>query len=224
MKQLPSLAGLTLLLCGTSAMAEQVQAVNYDYVEAGYKRYSDKSDFSYGGMQFTVSKRVNEFYLELNAEQFERSVNQSVTVADFGTYYSNSDVELTAYRVGGGFIFDLDSTSAVDVGLLLGKKESDYRSEYWLVRNTGITSEKSKSNGSLDADVMDLRVQYQKVLFENLALKAAVGYERLSGDAPNNLYSLLAVGYHFNQAWSVNTQYRYVDEFRDWGVNVQYAF
>ncbi|ALU45908.1 hypothetical protein [Pseudoalteromonas rubra] len=224
MKQLPSLAGLTLLLCGTSAMAEQVQAVNYDYVEVGYKRHGDQSDFSTGGMQLTVSKRVDEFYFELNAEQFERNVNQVNTVEGFDTFHTNHGVELTRYRVGGGFIFDLDSASSVDVGLLHGKMEIDYQIEYLAVRDDGVGSIKHHSSGSLDTDLWDLRVQYQNVFSNNLALKAAIGYEYLSGYAPNNLYGLVAVGYHFNKAWSVNTEYRYADEFRNWGVNLQYAF
>ncbi|WP_125780684.1 hypothetical protein [Pseudoalteromonas rubra] len=224
MKLLPSLAGLTLLLCGMNAMAEQVQTVNYDYVEAGYKRHSENSDLSLGGIQLTVSKRVNKFYVEFNAEQFDRSGTEVDPFEGIGTMYSNDEFELKQYRLGGGFIFDLDTSSAIDVGVLLGKLDLDYRSEYWTKRDDGSSSKLRYASSSSDLDYWDLRVQYQKVFFENLALKAAVGYEHLSGDAPNNLYGLLAVGYHFNHAWSVNTQYRYVDEYRNWGVNVQYAF
>lgn len=224
MKQLPSLAGLALLLFGTSAMAEQAQAVNYDYVEVGYKRHSESSDLSLGGMQLTLSKRVNEFYFELNAEQFERSGPEVDLFEGFGTMYSNDEYELNQYRLGGGFVFDLDTTSAIDVGLLLGKLELDYRSEYWTRRSDGSNSELRYASSSRDVDFWDLRVQYQTVFFDNLALKTAVGYEHLSGEAPNSLYGLLAVGYHFNEAWSVNTEYRYVDEYRNWGVNLQYAF
>ncbi|QTL37740.1 hypothetical protein [Pseudoalteromonas viridis] len=175
-------------------------------------------------MQFTLSKRVNEFYLELNAEQFDRSMTHVGSYPGYSAFTTIQGIELTRYRVGGGFIFDLDTTSAIDVGLLLSKNEYDFPTEYWATHYDGSSSNLVKASNSINVAFRDLRVQYQKVLFENLSLKAAVGYEHLSGDAPNNLYGLLAVGYHFNQAWSVNTQYRYVDEYREWGVNVQYAF
>lgn len=233
MKQLSLVAGLATLLAGAPAAAH---TINLDNVEVGYKGFAiDDKDLEpldgLAGINLAVSKRFDNLYIEgryynvsddlrvSQSDPFLRSTNPKFWTLD-------TEFEIQQYTVGAGYIHTLDETSIFDVSLHIGRVDLSLDSTLTVAYQDGSVSVRpSGASAEDDVTIYRLRGQYQTRVLENIELKAGLGYEKTTGeDGDSSPLFFVGAGYHFNSMFSVNTEYRNVDDYNTLDVNFRYSF
>ncbi|WP_054013692.1 hypothetical protein [Pseudoalteromonas sp. R3] len=233
MKQLSLVAGIVTLLAGAPAAAH---TINFDKVEVGYKRFEvdDKDLEPFGdltGINLALSKRFDNLYIEGRyynvSDDLHISENNPLTLAANQKFLTlDTEFEIQQYTVGAGYIHTLDETSIFDVSLHIGRVDLSVDSTLTFGYQDGSVSVKpSGASGEDDATIYRLRGQYQTRVLENIELKAGLGYEKTSGeDGDSDPFFFVGAGYHFNNMFSVNTEYRKVDDYNTLDINFRYSF
>ncbi|QTL37755.1 hypothetical protein [Pseudoalteromonas viridis] len=233
MKQLSLVAGLVTLLTGASAAAH---TINFDKVEVGYKRFEiDDKDIEpldvLNGFNLALSKRFDNLYMEgryYNVSDYNRVYYSDpflrATNPKFLTF--DTEFEIQQYTVGAGYIHTLDETSIFDVSLHIGRVDLSLDGTVTIGYQDGSESVRPSSESAEDdSTIYRLRGQYQTRVLENLELKAGLGFEKATGeDGDSSPLLFVGAGYHFNSKFSVNTEYRNVDDYSTLDVNFRYSF
>ncbi|RZM71227.1 hypothetical protein C3B51_22790 [Pseudoalteromonas rubra] len=233
MKQLSLVAGLATLLAGAPAAAH---TINFDKVEVGYKRFEvdDKDLEPFGdltGLNLALSKRFDNLYIEGRyynvSDDLHISENDSSGFFPDQTFLNlDTEFEIQQYTVGAGYIHTLDETSIFDVSLHIGRVDLSVDSTLTFGYQDGSVSVMpSSASAEDDSTIFRLRGQYQTRVLENIELKAGLGYEKTTGeDGDSSPLFFVGAGYHFNSMFSVNTEYRNVDDYSTLDVNFRYSF
>ncbi|QPB85812.1 porin [Pseudoalteromonas rubra] len=224
MKQLSLVAGLATLLAGAPAVAH---TINFDKVEVGYKRFSvndsDMANDTLTGVNLAASKRFENYYVEGRYYSVSDSFGNSYRYDESYSFNANYELDLDQFTLGAGYIHELDETSLFDVSFHIGKVDLKAQLDVTETYQAGVYQR--NSSASDDDDIYRLRGQYQTRVLENIELKAGLGYEKTSGeDGDSNPLFFVGAGYHFNTMFSVNAEYRNVDDYNTLDVNFRYSF
>lgn len=246
------LAG-TLSLFSITAGANQTSLLSYDYVEVGYTKTdiksNDKTDpdspsySGYDGYVINLSKQLSEnWYVTGSYSQSRVDYSSTTTFTSFaplpdGTYPSNTtdfyhettDMSLSRYNVGFGYIQHFSRKTSVDYVLKYGK--SKIKTEETLVHrleSDGNVFDVSKTNNerSETADSYEVTVQIRHLLTEQFEVNAGVGYERLHGvgtgyvrlhdaESENNFLLKAGISYAVTDKVTFAASYSYIDEYAD---------
>ncbi|TMP30792.1 hypothetical protein CWB99_05515 [Pseudoalteromonas rubra] len=226
MKQLPFLASMLSALVGAPAMAH---SINFDKVEVGYKRFSaDDSGSRYNdaltGVNLAASKRFENYYFEGRYYSVSDSFEEGYQYGEYRSVHSNVELDIRQFTFGLGYIHELDETSLFDVSFHIGRV--DLKGEFEITETYLASVSQYNSSGSSDENIYRLRAQYQTRVLEDIELKAGLGYEKTDGDDGDDSNPLFFVGagYHFTEMFSLNAEYRNVDEYNTLDVNFRYSF
>ncbi|WP_194868913.1 hypothetical protein [Pseudoalteromonas sp. PPB1] len=224
MKQLSLVAGLATLLAGAPAVAH---TINFDKVEVGYKRFSvndsDMANDTLTGVNLAASKRFENYYVEGRYYSVSDSFGNSYQYDERHSFNANYELDIDQFTLGAGYIHELDETSLFDVSFHIGKVDLKAKLDVTETYQTRVFQ--SSSSASDDENIYRLRGQYQTRVLENIELKAGLGYEKTSGeDGDSNPLFFVGAGYHFNTMFSVNAEYRNVDDYNTLDVNFRYSF
>lgn len=243
------LAG-ALSLFSITAGANQTSLLSYDYVEVGYTKTdiksNDKTDpdsprySGYDGYVINLSKQLSENWYVTGSYSQSRVDYSSTTrfspLPD-GTHPSNmtdsyhetTDMSLTRYNVGFGYIQHFSRETSVDYALKYGK--SKIKTEETLVHrleSDGNVFDVSKTNyeRSETADSYEVTAQIRHLLTEQFEVNAGVGYERLHGvgagyvrlhdaESENNLLLKAGINYAVTDKITFAVSYSYTDKYAD---------
>ncbi|AZZ96228.1 hypothetical protein [Pseudoalteromonas sp. R3] len=226
MKQLPFMASALCVLLGAPTMA---QTINFDKLEVGYKRLSNKTGYhdTLTGVELAASKRFDNYYVEGRYYSAKDSHSKPVSFTDDAdnlyTYIESRELDVNQFTLGAGYIHELDETSLFDVSVHIGR--FDQKSKHDLTLTVPIPATMHNRSSSYDEDIYRLRGQYQTRVLEDIELKAGLGYEKTSGeDGDSDPFFFVGAGYHFNNMFSVNTEYRKVDDYNTLDINFRYSF
>ncbi|WP_046005141.1 outer membrane beta-barrel protein [Pseudoalteromonas rubra] len=229
MKQLSWVAGLAAVLAGAPAMAH---SINFDKVEVGYKRFKVSEDMdlepfnmdTLTGVNLSLSKRFDNYYVEGNYYNVDDEQTSSKRLSDVADISVNLELEIVQFTVGMGYIWELDDTALFDVSLHAGRVELKGSGDY-AITQLGEIRHSEQGSDSDDDNIYRLRGQYQTRVMNDIELRAGLGFEKSSGeDSDSNPLFFVGAGYHFNAMFSVNTEYRHVDDYKTLDVNFRYSF
>ena len=246
------LAG-ALSLFSITAAANQASLLSYDYVEVGYTKTdiksNDKTDpdspmySGYDGYVINLSKQIFEsWYVTGSYSQSRVDYSSTTTFTSFaplpdGTYTSNmtdsyyetTDMSLTRYNVGFGYIQHFSRETSVDYALKYGKSKVNTEETFvHRLESDGNVFDVSKTNNerSETADSYEVTVQIRHLLTEQFEVNAGVGYERLHGvgtgyvrlhdaESENNFLLKAGINYAVTDKVTFAASYSYTDEYAD---------
>ncbi|TMP30791.1 hypothetical protein CWB99_05510 [Pseudoalteromonas rubra] len=222
MKQLSLVAGLVTLLAGAPAAAH---TINFDKVEVGYKRISIDTNFldTHTGVNLAASKRFDNYYVEgrYYSVSDSESTNEQIGVEHF--IKANYELDISQFTLGAGYIHELDEVSLFDVSFHIGRM--DLKNKLDATETYRTQAFQSNSSNSDDFTMYRLRAQYQTRVLDDIELRAGLGYEKADdGGSDGNPLFFVGAGYHFNDMFSVHTEYRNVDDYDTLDVNFRYSF
>ncbi|MCO7190831.1 MULTISPECIES: hypothetical protein [unclassified Pseudoalteromonas] len=225
MKQLPIVTGMIFALAGAPAMAH---SINFDKVEVGFKRLSHddsgiESFDTYTGVNLVVSKRVDNHYFEGRYYSVGGSGGSGHRYESGHSYHSRYELDIDQFSLGAGYVHELDEISLFDVSFHIGRV--DLRSEFEVTETYLASVYQYNLTDSGDENIYRLRAQYQTRVLEDIELKAGLGYEKIDGEGSDgNPLFFVGAGYHFNDIFSVNAEYRNVDDYDTLDINFRYSF
>ncbi|TMP37384.1 porin [Pseudoalteromonas rubra] len=225
MKQLPIVAGMISALVGAPTMAH---SINFDKVEVGYKRFSidgsaAESYDTFTGVNLAASKRFEHYYVEGRYYSVSETDNDSRQYGDYRSVKSSFELDISQFTFGLGYVHELDEASLVDVSFHLG--QVDLKSKLHVTESYRTSDYQYSNSDSDDVTIYRLRGQYQTRLLENIELKAGLGYEKTDEEGSNSepLF-FVGAGYHFSDMFSINAEYRDVDDYNTLDINFRYSF
>ncbi|MGS0537281.1 outer membrane beta-barrel protein [Pseudoalteromonas sp. SaAl2] len=240
------LAG-ALSLFSITAAANQISLLSYDYVEAGYTKTdiksNDKTDpdspmySGYDGYVINLSKQLSEnWYVTGSYSQSRVDYSSTTTFTPLpggsnmtGSYHETTDMSLTRFNVGFGYIQLFSRETSVDYALKYGKSKVETEETFvQRLESDGNFFDVSKgyTERSETADSFEVTAQIRHLLTEQFEVNAGISYERLHGvgagyvrlhdaESENNLLLKAGINYAVTDKITFAASYSYTDEYAD---------
>ncbi|MBQ4811446.1 hypothetical protein J8M20_08860 [Pseudoalteromonas luteoviolacea] len=205
-----SLFALTIALFSGNTIASN--AINFDYVGAGYAKHKLETIPSQGGYTVEASKQF--------ADRWVASAQYSST-SDTVEFLRGAELEANTdyWRIGGAYLISQDDNSVFELAASYNRLEIDNKTQ------------RSKRGQNVNYRYTDhtnthtLKANYHYAFAESVNLVAGIGYEYLTNaEQKHELFYQVGVNYNFAQNFTLSALYRNIDIYETQSITLRYNF
>ncbi|MCF2858360.1 hypothetical protein L1286_12805 [Pseudoalteromonas sp. SMS1] len=230
-----SLLALSIALLSSNAIAND--AINFDYVGAGYGKFKidgSSTHVSFNGFAIEASKKISDDWV-ISAQYLDTSRDHSRS----SEYYSqgaefalesNQEFDISQWNLGAAYVINLEENSVLELAAHIGRLEADTTivSRHTVQDSSPFNVEADRSTvyeSKAHTTTYGFNINYHYAFSDFFTAEAGIGYEHNDEAAQENEFVYqLGLNYNITPDFTVSALYRNVDAYENHQVTLRYNF